>query len=118
MPEPYFFRALAAEGMNDERQAYSDYTRALERNPRYGVAALNRGILSYKAQKFDDAIADFQRVLEGRPDAATAGYTHYNLALSHLAKGDRARAMAYAGEAVALGYKKASDLSESLKQRR
>lgn len=114
--ECYYNRARAADALKHTRQAFSDYSRALELDPSLAVAALNRGMLSYKAGRTDDAIADFHRALLARPDSETVGRTHYSLALAHLAKGDRTSALASAQEAVARGYRKAGDLSESLQR--
>jgi len=44
------------------------------------------------------------------------GRTHYNLALAHLAKGDRTSALASAQEAIAWGYRKAGDLGDKLRR--
>ena len=114
--ECYYNRARAADALKHTRQAFNDYSRALELDPSLAVAALNRGMLSYKAGRTDDAIADFHRALLARPDSETVGRTHYSLALAHLAKGDRTSALASAREAVARGYRKAGDLSESLQR--
>jgi hypothetical protein len=46
------------------------------------------------------------------------GRAYYNLALTHLAKGDRASALASVQEAVALGYRGASDLRDNLQRGR
>ena len=81
------------------------------------AAALNRGTLSYKAGRHEDAIVDFRRALRAGPDPETAGRIHYNLALAHLARGDRKAALASAEEAVASGYQKARDFRDGLRRR-
>jgi eukaryotic-like serine/threonine-protein kinase len=116
--ECYYNRARAADAQEHARQAFSDYSRALELDPGLAVAALNRGILSYKASRYDDAIADFHRALGASPDSEIVGRTHYNLALTHQAKGDRTSALASVQEAVALGYRGASDLRDNLQRGR
>jgi hypothetical protein len=47
--ECFYNRARAADALQRTTQAFSDYSRALELDPELAVAALNRGILSYKA---------------------------------------------------------------------
>ena len=114
--ECYYNRARAADALKHTKQAFSDYSRALELDSSLAVAALNRGMLSYKAGRTDDAIAETHQTLLARPDSETVGRTHYSLALAHLAKGDRTSALASTQEAVARGYRKAGDLSESLQR--
>jgi tetratricopeptide (TPR) repeat protein len=114
--ECYYNRARAADALGRTRQAFSDYSHTLDLDPGLAVAALNRGILSYKASRYDDAIADFHRALRASSDLETISRIHYNLALAHLAKGDRASALTSAEEAVARGYREASDLRSKLRR--
>jgi tetratricopeptide (TPR) repeat protein len=116
--ECFYNRARAEDALEQTGQAFSDYSRALELDSGLAVAALNRGILSYKAGRADEAITDFHRALLAKPDSETMGRTYYNLALAHLAKGDRASALASAQEAVAQGYRKADDLCDKLRRGR
>ena len=112
----YHDRARAEEVLGQVEQAFKDYSRAIELDPALAAAALNRGILSYKAGQPGDAIADFQRALRAGPDPETTGRTHYNLALAHLARGDRKAALASAEEAVTSGYQKARDFRDDLRR--
>jgi serine/threonine protein kinase/Flp pilus assembly protein TadD len=113
----YHDRARAEEILGQVKQAFNDYSRAIELDPALAAAALNRGILSYKAGRSEDAIADFQRALRASPDPETAGRIHYNLALAHLARGDRKAALASAEESVASGYQKARDFRDGLRRK-
>ena len=113
----YHNRARAEEILGQVKQAFSDYSRAIELDPALAAAALNRGILSYKAGRPEEAIADFQRALRAGPDPETTGRIHYNLALAHLARGDRKAALASAEEAVTSGYQKARDFRDGLRRR-
>jgi tetratricopeptide (TPR) repeat protein len=115
--ECFYNRALADDARGQVRQAFRDYSRALELNPGLTVASLNRGILSYKAGRHEDAIADFNRALRTGSAPETIGRIHYNLALAHLTRGDRAAALASAEAAVNSGYGKARDLRDSLRRR-
>ena len=54
-------------------QALADYTKAIEINPRYAAAYLNRGVIFYKTARFDQALVDFRQALDINPkDAAAA----------------------------------------------
>jgi eukaryotic-like serine/threonine-protein kinase len=113
----YHDRALAEDALGQVKQAFRDYSRALELDPGLTAASLNRGILSYKTGRYEDAIADFHRALRAGTAPETAGLIHYNLARAHLARGDRAAALASAEDAIDSGYKKARDLRDSLRRR-
>jgi len=114
-PECYYNRALAESARGRPIPAFRDYTRALDLEPKLTDAALNRGILSYQSRRYDEAIADFERALAATAGGATGlGRIHYNLALAHLARGDRAEAIASADQALAHGYDEARTLRESL----
>ena len=75
---------------------------------------MNRGILSYQAQRYDEAITDFERALAATTDAAALGRIQYNLALANLAQGDQAKAITCADKALAHGYDEARVLREKL----
>ena len=49
------------------RQSYSDFNRALEINPRYDAAYVNRGLAYADKGDLDKAISDFNRALEINP---------------------------------------------------
>ena len=112
----YYNRARASDALDHSPQAFGDYSRALELDPTLAVAALNRGMLFLKARRTDDAIADFQRAIEAKPDVEILGQTHYSLALAHLAKRERAAAMASVQEAIDCGYRRAAELGEKLRR--
>ena len=59
----------------------------------------------------------FSGKLRAGPDPETVGRIHYNLALAHLARGDRKAALASAEEAVTSGYQKARDFRDGLRRR-
>ncbi|MDR3622669.1 MAG: serine/threonine-protein kinase [Paludisphaera borealis] len=112
--ECYYNRALAESALGRPTQAFRDYSRALDLDAKLTDAALNRGILSYESHRYDEAIADFNRALAATADTAALGRIHYNLALAHLARGDRAEAIASADEALAHGYNEARALRDGL----
>jgi tetratricopeptide (TPR) repeat protein len=112
--ECYYNRALAESARRRPEPAFRDYSRALELDPRLADAALNRGILSFERRRFDEAVADFERALAATADAEALGRIRYNLALAHLARGDRAEAISNADEALARGYPEARALRDRL----
>jgi tetratricopeptide (TPR) repeat protein len=85
-PECFYNRGLAHAALGQTDPAMHDYDRALRLNPVLAGAALNRGLLNYRLKRYPQAIADIQRALE---NGADPGAAHYDLALTHLALGDR-----------------------------
>ena len=71
-------RALAYVATDTVPAAIEDYNRALNLDPHFGPASLNRGILHFKSKNYDQAIADLKRALE---NAVPPAVVHYNLAL-------------------------------------
>jgi tetratricopeptide (TPR) repeat protein len=110
----YYNRARASDAMGRTQQAVADYTHALQQDPRLSVAALNRGILFYKACRYDDAISDFHQALATSSSPEAIGRVYYNLALAQLAKGDRSVALTSVEQSLAHGYRAATALYNSL----
>jgi serine/threonine protein kinase len=96
-PAPYVNRALARAALHDEDEALADYTRALELDPGFALARLNRGILHHKAGRNDDAMNDLRLALQQGADPAIVCY---NLALVYQSRGDRAAAVDAVGAAL------------------
>jgi serine/threonine protein kinase/Tfp pilus assembly protein PilF len=86
----YHNRALSLADLDRRGAARRDLDRALELDPNLGVAWLARGVLSYREQRFDDALADLDRALEHGADPAAV---HFDRALVHQARQDRAAAL-------------------------
>jgi Flp pilus assembly protein TadD len=114
--ECYFNRGRAAEALGRDDQALRDYSRALELDPALTSAAINRGILAYKNDRHDAAIADFHEALRWTSASRARGLIHYNLALAHLAKGDRELALASARESLTRGHEPAQALIDRLRR--
>ena len=66
-------------------EAISDYTKALEINPRDALAYYNRGIAYNKKGRHDEAISDFNKALEINPRDAWA---YYNRGIAYDNKGE------------------------------
>jgi len=68
-PETWYFRAFTNDRTGNAAQAISDYSKAIELNPNYVEALVNRGLLYYNQQKFNESIADNSAAL----NISTAG---------------------------------------------
>ncbi len=108
--ECFYNRALALGALGQPEKALDDYTRALELNPALGAAALNRGMLQYRAGRLAEATTDLNRALAKAPGPKDRGIIRYNLALVDLARVNRDAALANLAEAAGLGNQAALDL--------
>jgi serine/threonine protein kinase/lipoprotein NlpI len=88
-----FDRALAYSGVGADREAFEDYTRALELDSTMGKSSLNRGLLYFKFKNYNQAIDDLNVALANSVPPAVV---HYNLALIYQAQNQRDAAMASA----------------------
>jgi tetratricopeptide (TPR) repeat protein len=86
----YFNRALAQAARKQYTLALRDYDAALQYNPSFAAAAINRAMLLSREGRHSEAIEGLQRVLAVGEDVALV---HYDLAVVELARGDRAAAM-------------------------
>jgi serine/threonine protein kinase/tetratricopeptide (TPR) repeat protein len=89
-PWCYYNRGLAYLHLARPEAARRDFDRALELNPHLAAASLDRGMLSYNEQRYDEALAD---LLRASSDGAEAGSVAYGLALVYAAQGDRTAAV-------------------------
>lgn len=76
--EYYFYLALITQDLNSKLELY---TRALELNPKFLDAYINRGLVQNELGNYDDSIADYDKALELDSKCALAynnrGYTKY-----------------------------------------
>jgi tetratricopeptide (TPR) repeat protein len=98
-PWCYYNRGLAYLHLSHLEAARRDFDRALELNPHLAAAALDRGLLSYNEQRYDEALAD---LLRASSDGAEPGGVAYGLALVYAAQGDRTAAFGQLDELFAL----------------
>ena len=75
----------------DNREALTDFNRAIELDPNFSEAYNNRGNLRLDSEDRQGALADFNRAIELNPSNATA---HYNRGLLRVDFGDRQGAVA------------------------
>jgi tetratricopeptide (TPR) repeat protein len=67
LPEPYFFRGLAKQQLEDFRGAIEDYDMAIRIKPYYPDAFINRGLAYLSLHEYKAAIEDYNRALELSP---------------------------------------------------
>jgi tetratricopeptide (TPR) repeat protein len=101
--ECYDNRAKIHAALGQPDRAERDYSRALEQNPRFSDAALNRGTLALRAGRYAPAIADLERARATAAGPRSVGLIAYNLALAHAGRKDWPAARASLREAIANG---------------
>ena len=60
------------------------YQQALEKSPRHPVALFNQGNAWYRAQKFDQAVQSFDKIIAAEPNKETVQKAWYNKGLAHV----------------------------------
>jgi serine/threonine protein kinase/Flp pilus assembly protein TadD len=114
--ECYYNHALALAALDRLDAADADYALALQRNAGLAEAALNRGILQYKAARYPEARENLLRALDKARDPVLHGAIQYNLALVHLACGDRPAALRSLETAKELGHAEAAALARRISE--
>ena len=61
--EIWYFKAFSGEKAGKMTEALGDYSKAIELNPNYVEALVNRGLLYYKDNNFEQAVKDNTRAL-------------------------------------------------------
>jgi tetratricopeptide (TPR) repeat protein len=84
-------RARSYAAWDRADRARADYDEALVLDPGLAPAALNRGILHYRARRYPQSLRDLNRALALQANPAVV---HFNVALVYLAQGDRDAARA------------------------
>ncbi len=76
--EYYFYLALITENLEIKKELY---TKAIEINPEYMDAYINRGLVNNELQKYEESIKDYDKAIELDSKCALAynnrGYTKY-----------------------------------------
>ncbi len=73
--EGYFLRGVAKYNLNDLLGADADFTIAIEKNPVFTNAYVNRAITRSRLGNYDDALTDFEEAIELRPDMPNPYYS-------------------------------------------
>jgi serine/threonine protein kinase/Tfp pilus assembly protein PilF len=114
--ECYYNRGLAYQAAGQLDRSLADYGRALELNRLLADASLNRAIIHYRQGRYANALADLTRAQCSSSNPTVRGAIHYNLALVHLARGDRKAAASSIQSALALGNQDAQEFAKRLGQ--
>ena len=72
--EEYYNIANNKSDSKDYQGAIENYTKAIELNPNYSIAYVNRGDSKIKIQDYKGAIADFSKAIELNPKNSDAYY--------------------------------------------
>lgn len=114
-PDCFLQRGLAFAELGQHDRARQDLTRAIDLRPDLADAYLQRGIVHQREKRDGDAIADLNRAREMGADQAL---THYHLAVSHLARNDRAAARGHIEQALRLqpGFGPAIELRKRMEE--
>jgi len=73
--EEYFYSGLEKANQNDHYGAIADYTKAIELDPNYVIAYINRGVMKAALKDYYGSIADFTKAIEIDPNFAIAYYS-------------------------------------------
>ena len=85
-----FYAGLACEESGEYAAAINHYSAAIETNPHYADAYINRGIVHDIMDNSDQSIADFTMAIELEPGNSDA---YNNLGIAQLSRGDEEKAI-------------------------
>ncbi|MBF0555264.1 MAG: tetratricopeptide repeat protein [Nitrospirae bacterium] len=106
--EDYLERGNTYYSKGDFDSAISNFTKAIEINPKLAEAYINRGVAYYGKGNYDQAISDYNRAIELNPKLDVdvnpkIAEAYNNRGNSYLKKGDHKRAMTDYQKAAELG---------------
>lgn len=70
----YYHRGLACLQLGQLRLAQADFDRAIELDAHLAAALVDRAMLAFREQRYDDALADLSRAESEHADAATVAF--------------------------------------------
>ncbi|MEE8329020.1 MAG: tetratricopeptide repeat protein [Thermodesulfovibrionia bacterium] len=85
----HLFKGTSYTKKGQYDKAINDYNKAIEINPKFAVAYINRGLAYRRKGQYNQAISDFNKAIEINPKFALA-YTNRGLAYINKAQYDRA----------------------------
>ncbi len=111
----YFFRGqMYGKYQQEDAKAIKDYTKAIELQPKFSRAYLNRALSYSMLKEHDKAIADYNKMVELRP--ADLKVIIDNRARQYLEKGDYTRTWADVDKAKELGVNIDKELIDKLQK--
>jgi len=111
----YFFRGqIYGKYKYEDAKAIKDYTKAIELQPKYSRAYLNRALSYSMLKEHDKAIADYNKMVELRP--ADLKVVIDNRAAQYFEKGDYAKSWADVEKAKELGVNIDKELIDKLQK--
>ena len=99
--EAYNNRGVAWQRKGDYDRAITDYTKAIELNPRFAEAYYNRGNAYYSKGQYDQAISDCNKALELNPKLPAA-YNNRGIACYYKGEYDKAWDDVYKAQSLGL----------------
>lgn len=113
----YFFRGIIFDRhRNDKAKAIKDFSKAIELEPNFSKAYLNRALVYSSLKKYDKSIADYNKIVKINP--ASLKTIIKNRATDYYKKGDHAKAWADVEKAKKLGVTIDDKFVEELKKAR
>jgi len=111
----YFFRGqIYGKYKYEDTKAIKDYTKAIELQPKYSRAYLNRALSYSMLKEHDKAIADYNKMVELRP--ADLKVVVNSRAEQYFEKGDYAKAWADVDKAKELGVNIDNEMIDKLQK--
>jgi len=104
--EEFFKKGKAKFELKDHQGAISDYTKAIEINPKYKMAFYNRGYTKYELKDYKGAITDFNKAIEIDPSNERA---YFNRAVSKFSIGQKDSGCMDLKKALELGFTEAEE---------
>ena len=96
--EVYYDKGRVLAKLGKDSLAIINYDKALQLNPHYTLAYMNRGVVNYNRQQVDLALTDYNKAIETNPDLDipyyNRGIIYYNKAQYNLALADFTKAIA------------------------
>ena len=98
-PKGLYSQATDAIAQGKHEQAISGLTKAIESDPKFAEAYVNRGIAYSEIGNVEAAIADYTKAIEIKPDLIDA---HYNLGNAHMQLEEYSQAIAAYDKVIVL----------------
>jgi tetratricopeptide (TPR) repeat protein len=104
MDKIYLNRGMAYYNLGKFPEAESDFSNAVDINPKYSAAYHSWGMLKYEQQDYEEAVNLFNKALQLEEDNPVI---YYNLGMTYVRLKDLNKACYYFNKSCTLGYKNA-----------